>query len=92
MAFIGDVLLLLLNLYFWVIIAYVASSWLVAFDIINTRNMRARQLLTVLTKLVEPVLMPIRRVIPPIAGIDLSPIVLLVGMQILGMAITRIFY
>lgn len=92
MPFIGDVLLLLLRLYFWVIIAYVAVSWLLAFDILNTRNPRARQIVVLLNKMVEPALRPIRRVIPSIAGIDLSPIILIIALQVLGYAITRAFY
>jgi YggT family protein len=92
MDLIGDILLLLIRLYVWVIIAYVVVSWLLAFDILNTRNMQARKIVAFLNKLVEPALKPIRKIIPSIAGIDISPIILIIGLQILQMVIFRVFY
>jgi YggT family protein len=65
----------ILNIYFWVIIASVIVSWLVAFNVINTYNNFVRSLLRLLMVLTEPVYRPIRRVIPPMGGLDLSPIV-----------------
>jgi YggT family protein len=65
----------ILNIYFWVIIASVIVSWLVAFNVINTYNNFVRSLLRLLMVLTEPVYRPIRRVLPPMGGLDLSPIV-----------------
>ncbi len=92
MAFIGDILLMLISIYFWIIIVYVVISWLIAFDILNVRNIRAQRIVEALSRAVEPVLAPIRRVIPSIAGIDISPIVLIIGIQILQRAVIHIFY
>lgn len=91
MDLIGDILLLFIRLYFWIIIAYVVVSWLLAFDILNTRNMQARKIVAFLNTLVEPALKPIRKVVPVIAGIDISPIVLIIALQILQMIIFKVF-
>ncbi len=92
MAFIGDVLMMVVNIYFWIVIMHVVVSWLIAFDILNVRNSKAQRLVEALSRAVEPVLAPIRRVIPPIAGIDISPIVLIIAIQIVQRAIIHIFY
>jgi YggT family protein len=65
----------ILGIYVWVVIAAVIVSWLIAFNVINTYNNFVRSLLHILTALTEPVFRPIRRVIPPMGGLDLSPIV-----------------
>ena len=72
-----DVLLIVLSLYTYVIIAAVIASWLVAFGVINTHNQFARIVLQALHALTEPVFAPIRRIIPPIGGLDLSPLIAL---------------
>ena len=72
-----DVILIVLQLYTWVIIAAVIASWLTAFGVINTYNSAARSVLRALYALTEPVFGPIRRIIPPIGGLDLSPMIAL---------------
>jgi YggT family protein len=69
------IVLYLINIYQWVIIAAVISSWLVGFGIVNAYNPTARMILRALHGLTEPVFGPIRRVIPPIGGLDLSPFI-----------------
>jgi YggT family protein len=71
----------LLDLYFWIIIASVASSWLIQFGIINYSNPTVRQILSGLRAMTEPVLGPIRRMLPDLGGIDISPIFALFGLQ-----------
>ncbi len=66
-----------LALYGWVIIIAAVMSWLVAFNVVNTRNRFVYILGDVLYRLTEPVLRPIRRIMPNLGGIDLSPVVLL---------------
>jgi YggT family protein len=70
-------LLTILDLYWWVIIAAVISSWLVGFGIINAYNPIARSILRTLHALTEPVFGPVRRVIPALGGLDLSPLIVL---------------
>jgi YggT family protein len=72
-----DVILLALNLYTWVIIASAILSWLVAFNVVNTRNDVVRAIWNGLLQLTEPVLRPIRQRLPAMGGLDISPIVLL---------------
>jgi len=70
-------LLEILDLYFYVIIAAVIASWLVGFGIINSYNPIARSILRALHALTEPVFGPVRRIIPAMGGLDLSPLVVL---------------
>lgn len=70
-----DVILLLLDLYRWVLIAMIVMSWLISFNVINTRNQFVEGLWRVLNQLTEPVLRPIRRFMPNLSGLDLSPII-----------------
>ena len=82
----------LIDLYFYVILATVIISWLTAFNIINQGNPYVRQINNVLRQLTEPVLAPIRRVLPNLGGLDFSPIVLLLGLQFLKRAIVYYIY
>ena len=72
-----EVILILLNLVWWLVVISVVASWLVAFGVINTRNMTVYRILDVLNRATEPVFRPIRRLIPPMGGLDLSPRVVL---------------
>jgi YggT family protein len=65
-----------LQLYIYVIIASVVMSWLVAFDVINLRNRFVRMFNDAINALINPLLKPIRRIVPAPGGIDFSPMVL----------------
>ena len=67
----------ILDIYSWVIIASAIVSWLVAFGVINVRNQVVRMLVDLLYRLTEPVLRPIRRLLPNLGGIDISPVIAL---------------
>lgn len=81
-----------IDIYFWIILAMVIMSWLVAFGIVNRSNPYVRQIGQALDRLTEPLLRPIRRVLPDLGGIDISPIVLLIGLQFLGILVDNIFF
>lgn len=66
-----------LDLYFWVLVISAILSWLVAFGVVNTRNRFVYTIGDMMHRLTEPVLRPIRRWIPPLGGLDLSPIVVI---------------
>jgi YggT family protein len=68
---------LVINLYIWIIIAGAIMSWLIAFNVINPYNQFVRSLWTGLNALTEPALRPIRRFLPDLGGIDISPMVLI---------------
>ena len=72
-------LFMLLDLYWWVVIAAVVASWLVAFNVINTHNPFASSVLRVLYALTEPVFRPLRKILPAIGGLDLSPLIVLLA-------------
>ena len=89
---VADVLLLILQLYTYVIIAAVIASWLVGFGIINSYNPLARGVLRALHGLTEPVLGPIRRMMPALGGLDLSPLVALILIYFLQRLIVRMLF
>jgi len=70
----------LFDLVVWVVIASAIMSWLVAFGVVNTRNQFIRMVVETLYRLTEPLLRPIRRMLPNLGGVDISPVVLLVGL------------
>jgi YggT family protein len=74
-------ILTILDIYFWIILATVIMSWLVAFNVVNGSNPYVRQVAYALRRLTEPLLGPIRRLLPDLGGIDISPIILLLGLQ-----------
>ncbi len=73
---------MILQLLVWIIIAQAIISWLVAFNVINTSSNFVRTLLDTLDRLTAPLYRPIRRILPDFGGIDLSPIVLILAIQI----------
>jgi YggT family protein len=72
-----DVILLALNIYWWVIIAAAIFSWLYAFNVVNPRNQAVNTIGRMLYQLTEPALRPLRRFVPSFGGIDITPIILL---------------
>ncbi len=66
-----------------ILIVFVVISWLYAFDIISRRNSIIFSVYEFCRRLTDPILKPLRRVIPPIGGVDLSVLVLLLGLQLL---------
>ena len=72
-----DVVMLVLNIYTWLLIASAVLSWLVAFNVVNTRNDVVRTVWDFLYRVTEPVLRPIRSMLPNLGGIDVSPIIVL---------------
>lgn len=67
----------ILNIFFWLLIASAVLSWLVAFNVVNTRNRAIYVIGDFLYRITEPFLRPIRNILPNLGGIDLSPIVLI---------------
>ena len=66
-----------ITLYVYILIASAILSWLVAFNVVNTRNDVVRSIWSFLDAITEPALRPIRNVLPNLGGIDVSPIILL---------------
>ncbi len=72
-----EVILIALQLYTYLIIASAILSWLVAFNVVNTRNEVVRSIWNFLDAVTEPALRPIRRILPNLGGIDISPVILI---------------
>lgn len=72
------VLHLLLQAVIWVVIANAVMSWLIAFDVINLRNRLAYSVVHFLDAVTRPLLRPFRRIIPPLGGVDITPVVLII--------------
>ena len=77
-------LLQLINLYTWVIIIAVVVSWLVAFGVINIHNQIARMIVQALDAVTEPVFRQVRRIVPALGGLDISPLIVLIALQFLS--------
>src|SRR5436190_4947511 len=74
---------LLLNVVFWVIIIQVIMSWLFAFNVLNTSSHGVRTFAVALDRLTAPLYRPIRRILPDFGGLDFSPLVVLILIQVL---------
>lgn len=72
-----------IEIYIWVLIIQAVVSWLVAFNILDTRNRLVYTVGDMLYRLTEPVLRPIRRVLPNLGGIDISPVILILLLSFL---------
>ena len=72
-----EVILIALQLYTYLIIASAILSWLVAFNVVNTRNDFVRSIWNFLDAVTQPVLRPIRNILPNLGGVDISPIILI---------------
>ena len=72
-----EVILIVLDLYVWLLIASAILSWLIAFNVVNTRNQFVAGVVEFLYRITEPVLAPIRRLMPNLGGLDISPIILI---------------
>lgn len=79
----------ILSMMIWAIIISAILSWLFAFDVINARNRFVAQIANFLDAITGPILAPFRRVIPPLGGIDLSPIVAILLINVLSILFNR---
>ena len=81
----------IITIYLWIIIINAILSWLVAFNILNTQNRFVFSVLDATYKMTDPALNKIRRFIPTFGSIDISPIVLILGLMFLRNLVFEIF-
>ena len=86
------VILLLLDLYIWLLIAAAVLSWLIAFNVVNARNQFVSMIGDFLYRVTEPVLRPIRSIMPNLGGIDVSPIIVILLIILIKDIIVRYIY
>jgi YggT family protein len=67
----------IINLYIFLVIAGAILSWLIAFNVVNTQNRFVFTVADILYRIIEPALRPIRRFVPNLGGIDISPVILI---------------
>lgn len=79
-----QILMVLLNVVWWIIVVQAVLSWLIAFNVINTYNPTVRQIWLALERMTEPLYRPIRRIMPDFGALDLSPMVVLLLLYILS--------
>ncbi len=83
---------LAVDIYIGIIIVQIAISWLINFEVINAGNAQAQNLIRLLEKLTDPVYKPLRKYIPPIGGIDITPIIVILGLNLLrGLVLGALF-
>jgi YggT family protein len=87
-----DVIVMLLNLYIWLLIAAAVLSWLVAFNVVNARNQFVAMVGNFLYRITEPVLRPIRNMLPSMGGIDISPVILILIIILIEKIISYYIY
>ena len=84
-----QILLFVINIVWFIVIAHVIMSWLIGFNVLNRHQPLVRQIWDGLNRLLEPIYGPIRRVLPDMGGLDLSPLVLIVILYALQTIIVR---
>ena len=84
------VIIILLNVLWWIIIVQAILSWLIAFNVINMSSNFVRSMVTALDRLTAPLYRPIRRFLPDFGGIDFSPLVVLLLIMVVQKLLTGV--
>ena len=87
-----DIVLIVLDLYVWLLIASAILSWLIAFNVVNTRNQFVAAVAEFLYRITEPLLAPIRSFMPNLGGLDISPIILILIIMFIQRVIQYYIY
>jgi YggT family protein len=91
-----EIIDLLLNVLFWIIIIQVILSWLLAFNVLNTSSNGVRTFAVALDRVTAPLYRPIRRILPDFGGLDFSPLVILLLIEVieklLAGVVTQYYY
>jgi YggT family protein len=84
-------ILTIIDLYIWLLIASAVLSWLIAFNVVNTRNPLVANIGEFLYRITEPALRPIRNMLPNLGGIDISPVILIILLLFLKQLIVWLY-
>jgi YggT family protein len=87
-----DIILIAMDLYVWLLIASAILSWLIAFNVVNTRNQFVANVAEFLYRITEPVLRPIRSFLPNLGGLDISPVILILLIMLIQRVISYYIY
>ncbi len=91
MASLGDILQVILNLAWWIVVIHIIMGWLINFQVLNMRQPIVAQIYYGLNNLLEPIYRPIRRFLPPTGGLDFSPIVVFLAIIFLQILVRNNF-
>jgi len=80
---------LILSVVYWVILIHVIMSWLINFQVLNLHQQFVAQIWYGLNRVLEPIYGPIRRILPPMGGLDLAPLIVLVGVYALRIVLAN---
>ena len=81
----------LIRIYIYILIAAAVLSWLIAFNVVNSHNPTVRMIWDLFYRLTEPALRPIRAVLPNLGGIDISPVIFIIGLMFLEYVVLWLF-
>lgn len=87
-----QILLLIINLVWWVVIIHIIMSWLINFQVLNLHQPLVSQIWYGLDRLLEPIYRPIRNALPQMGGLDLAPLIFIVGLYALQIIIRNNMY
>ena len=87
-----DIINVILDLYVWLLIASAILSWLIAFNVVNTRNQFVAGVAEFLYRITEPALRPIRNIMPNFGGLDISPIIVILIIMFIQRVIAYYIY
>jgi YggT family protein len=92
MTSIAQILLFVLDIVWWLLIVHIIMSWLINFQVLNMRQPLVAQIWYGINKLLEPIYRPLRRIIPPMGGLDITPIVVFIGIYALRVLVINNLY
>jgi len=84
-----QILMLLIDVAFFVVIVHIVMSWLLNFGVLNIRQPVVAQIWSGLNRLLEPVYAPIRQILPNLGGLDLAPLVVILGLYVLEIVLAN---
>lgn len=87
-----QILLMIINLAWWIVIIHIIMSWLINFQVLNLHQPLVSQIWYGLERLLEPIYRPIRNALPQMGGLDLAPLVFIVGLYALQIIIRNNMY
>lgn len=88
-----EVVIAVLDIYWWLVIIQAVTSWLIAFNVLNTYSRPVAMILDFLYRITEPALRPIRQFVPTLGGLDISPVILLLIIWFIRMELRQLeFY
>lgn len=92
MHFLASLINLGFDIYVGIVIVQVLLSWLITFDVVNASSPQAQNLIRLLDKATDPIYKPLRKYVPPIGGIDITPIIVILGLQFLRNVILGLLF